>query len=345
MQRLWSLLTHEGLGAIPILKLRQSLLQDAQLSQQYLVLTASSCLISTLGLLINSTAVVIGAMIIAPLMLPLRSFAFATLEGDRLLLRASFGAIAVGTALSIACSWLVGLLVGLPEFGTEVLLRTQPTLIDLSIAIVAGGVSGYAKIRPAIGDAIPGTAIAIALMPPLCAIGLLLSQGDWTAAGGASLLYITNLLGINLACLTLYAVSGYARSDELSRSLSWAVSIVLILLLALPLGLSSWRLVSRVRANESVEVLLREQVLNRDSEAEILTSTVNWRTDPPAILLTIRAAEAITPREVALLEQALAREMQRSFKIVIEVTPSRLVESDTPAAVEDAHPDSDAERR
>jgi len=331
MHRLWQTITRQGLGAIPILKLRQSLLRDAQLDQPYLVLTASSCLLASFGLLINSTAVVIGAMIIAPLMLPLRSFAFATLEGDRELLRASVQAIAASTLLSIALSWLVGALVGLPEFGSEVLSRTEPTLIDLSIAIVAGGVSGYAKIRPAIGDAIPGTAIAVALMPPLCALGLLLSQGDWAAAGGAGLLYATNLLGINLACLALYALSGYARNDELSRSLSWGVSLLLILLLALPLGLSSWQLLGRARANASIEAILTQQALSSGAAFEIINSTVNWRDRPPSIALTVRAVEAIAPEDVALVERYLAAEMGQTFKVILEVMPSQIVEAESGA--------------
>ncbi len=327
MSRLWQLFTHEGLGAIPILKLRQGLLREAQLNQPYLVLTASSCLIATFGLLIDSTAVVIGAMLIAPLMLPLRSFAFATLEGDRELLWVSSRAIAVGTLLSIACSWLVGLVVGLPQFGPEVLSRTEPTLIDLSIAICAGGVSGYARIRPSVGDALPGTAIAVALMPPLCTIGLLLSQGAWEGAGGAALLYITNLLGINLACLALFAFSGYARSDQLSRSLSWGISLGLILLLALPLGLSSWQLISRARANASIRVILRDRALRPNQGLEILSSTVNWRTQPPTITLTVRTGETLESQDVTLVEQRLVTETGQRFKVVLKVSPAQVVES------------------
>ncbi|MGB3492769.1 MAG: DUF389 domain-containing protein, partial [Elainellaceae cyanobacterium] len=153
----------EWLAKVPILKLRASLFKDSQVSLNFLVLLASSCLIATFGLIINSTAVIIGAMLIAPLMQPLRGFAFAAIEGDRELLRVSASAIGIGTLVGIAMSWLAGILLGIPEFGTEVLARTQPTLIDLSIAIVAGAVSSYAKIRPEIGDAISGTAIAVAL--------------------------------------------------------------------------------------------------------------------------------------------------------------------------------------
>ncbi|NET53351.1 MAG: DUF389 domain-containing protein, partial [Merismopedia sp. SIO2A8] len=108
MRKTWRLFRNFGLDAIPIMRLRESLLQDSQLNLNYIVLIVSSCLIATFGLLLNSTAVIIGAMIIAPLMMPLRGFSFATLEGDSVLLRSSFLSIAVGTLMGVACSWLVG---------------------------------------------------------------------------------------------------------------------------------------------------------------------------------------------------------------------------------------------
>ena len=165
-----------------IKKLHKELAKDSRWKTDFIVCTVIACLIASFGLLSNSTAVIIGAMLVAPLMLPLRGLSFATLEGDIQLLRSSLSAIALGTIIAIGCSWLVGLVIGLPQFGSEIWSRTEPTLIDLLIAIVAGGISGYAKIRPAMSDAIPGTAISVALMPPLCVIGLTLSQGQWEAA-------------------------------------------------------------------------------------------------------------------------------------------------------------------
>ncbi len=206
MRRIWKLFRIFGLGAIPILQLRESLIRDSKLTQSYLVLIISSCLIATFGLVINSSAVIIGAMIIAPLMLPLRGLSFAALEGDLTLLRSSFTAIALGSIIAVGTSCLVGLAINLPSVGSEVASRTQPNMIDLLIALVAGGISGYAKIRPAIGDAIPGTAIAVALMPPLCVVGLTLSQAEWQLAQGATLLYLTNLIGISFACLIVYVL-------------------------------------------------------------------------------------------------------------------------------------------
>ena len=327
MLKVYKLIKDFGLEAIPLLKLRESLLNDAKFTQNYLVLTISSCLIATLGLLINSAAVIIGAMIIAPLMLPLRGMPFATLEGDLKLLRLSFTSIFAATLMSILFSGLVGLIIRIPEFGSEILSRTQPTLIDLLIAIAAGGVSGYAKIRPQVGDAIPGTAIAVALMPPLCVIGIALSQGEWDAASGSSLLYLTNLIGINLACLGVYVLAGYARSSELARTISWGVSFLLIVLLTIPLGISFFQLVNHAQVNNSVREILVTRSLVYRPDIEVDKISINWRKTTPEVLVVARTPNQITPEEVALVEQLLKQELALSLKVIFDVTPARLIES------------------
>lgn len=329
MQKKLQLFRNSGLKAIPILMMRESLIDDSELSLNYIVLIISSCLIATFGLLINSAAVIIGAMIIAPLMQPLRGLSFATLEGDAKLLRQSFSAIAAGTLIALTCSWLVGIIIGLPEFGTEVLSRTEPTLIDLLIAIVAGGISGYSKIRPSIGDAIPGTAISVALMPPVCVIGLTLSQGLWDYSWGAFLLYITNLIGINLACLIVYVFSGYAGSNELGRTLSWGVSISLIVLLVLPLGISFWQLIQQAHINYSVQELLAIRSLLKREDIETTKTEISWRANPPTVTVDVQAENPIAPEEVAIVERSLLNQLGRPFKVVFDVTQSRKIESST----------------
>lgn len=105
--------------------------EESNLDIYYIALTIGSCTIATLGLLSNSAAVIIGAMIVAPLILPIRSLAFAALAGNVMLFRKSFRAIAVGTVISIVLAWLLGLMVAIPQFGSEITSRSQPTLIDL----------------------------------------------------------------------------------------------------------------------------------------------------------------------------------------------------------------------
>ncbi len=314
-----------GLGAIPIIQLRESLIKDSKLTQSYLVLIVSSCLIATFGLVINSSAVIIGAMIVAPLMLPLRGLSFAALEGDIKLLRSSFTLIALGSMIAVASSCLVGLVINLPSFDSEVASRTQPNLIDLLIALVAGGTSGYAKIRPRIGDAIPGTAIAVALMPPLCVVGLTLSQGEWQLAQGATLLYITNLIGISFACLLVYVLGGYGGSNELTRKVSSGVSGFLIALLAIPLGISFWQLLAQTRLEQAIPEAI--SLVLRRPDLKVIDLEVIRETKPHSVILTVQARELVTPEEVAKLEQRLREQLGQPFELVFEVIPSRQVKS------------------
>lgn len=323
----WQLFRNVGLKAIPIIQLRESLLKDSKLTLNYLVLIFSSCLIASFGLILNSAAVIIGAMIIAPLMMPLRGFAFAALEGDLKLLRRSFTSVIFGTLIGIFCSWAVGTIINIHEFRDQILSRTQPNIIDLLIALVAGGVSGYSKIRPEIGDAVPGTAIAVALMPPLCVVGLTLSQAEWTYTQGAFLLYITNLIGINLACLLVYVFSGYARTNELTRTLSWGVSLGLIGLLAIPLGFSFLQLTQQAQANESVRTILADHSQFERAKIEMIRSDIDWNYRPPSITIFVRSVERITPEDVTVVEDMIQTKMGQRFKVIFDVTPSTQVES------------------
>jgi len=314
-------------ATIPILRLRGSLLEESQLTPNFLALVVSSCLIATFGLVVNSTAVIIGAMIIAPLMLPIRGLAFAILEGDLEMLRSSGFAIALGTFMAVVGSGLVGLLIGIPEFGSEVVARTQPNLIDLLVALVAGGISGYSKVKPELGDAIPGTAIAVALMPPLCVVGLTLSQGQLGLSGGAFLLYITNLLGINLACMLVYWFSGYTRSTEFTRTMSSGISLFLIGVLAIPLAFSLVELVQQAQIEAALQTMLVENSLLTDQEIDVVDTEVNWETKPPVVELAVRTSGSVTPEDVKLVETFVSQELQRPFKVVLDVTQSSRVEA------------------
>ncbi|MEW6493925.1 MAG: TIGR00341 family protein [Cyanobacteriota bacterium] len=303
--------------------LHESLQQEAELGQNYIVLIISSCLIATFGLISNSAAVIIGAMIIAPLMLPLRGLAFAALEGNVKLFRNSLISIAVGTGASVFIAGLIGRLIGIPEFGSEVLSRTQPNLVDLGIAVVAGGVSGFAKVRPKISDALAGTAIAVALMPPICVVGLLLSQADWRAGWGAFLLYLTNLLGITLACMIVFIMAGYSKANH---ALGWTLGFTGVLLL--PLGASFFQLVQQAQLKAALKSTLVSRTITVGQEVQLLNTEVNWTKNPPEVSLNVQANKPITPKQVRLVEQFITKEMGQPFSIIIRVAPVKEVRSE-----------------
>lgn len=308
-------------------QMRSSLLEESTLELNYIVLILGSCLIATLGLLSNSAAVIIGAMIVAPLMLPIRGLAFGALEGNILLFRKAAISIGLGTVLAIFLALIVGLLVGFPEFGSEVIARSQPTLLDLGIAVVAGGISGFAKVQPKIAETLAGTAIAVALMPPICVIGLGLSQGNFALSSGATLLYLTNLLGITLACMLIFLISGYTRLYRARRGLIWTT--ILTTIITIPLGVSFFQLTRQTRLEASV----RRALVNRTITFQrlvVIKSDVNWQTSPPQVRLNVRAKGDLTPRQVQLLEEFIAQEMGQEFHLVFEVAQVEEIRSTKP---------------
>ncbi len=293
------------------------LLEESTLDLNYTVLVLGSCVIATLGLLSNSAAVIIGAMLIAPLMFPIRGLAFGALEGNVILFRKGLIAIVVGTLLAIVLAWLVGSLVRLPEFGSEVVARSKPTLLDLGIAVAAGGISGFAKVQPKVSGTLAGTAIAVALMPPICVIGLGLSQANWSLSLGATLLYLTNLLGITLSCMLTFLIAGYTPLNRAHKALSWALVFTAILLI--PLGASFVELVRQAQ----LEASLKRALLNRTitfQRVELINSDTNWLTKPPEVRLNVRSSEALTPKQVQLLEEFVEKEMGQPFSLIFVVS-------------------------
>ncbi len=297
-------------------QLQTDLLTEATPDSSYLVLVVGSCAIATFGLLTNSAAVIIGAMIIAPLMLPIRGLAFGALQGDLPLFRQGIIAIGIGTLIAVAISFSLGKLVGIPSYGSEVLARSEPTLLDLGIAIVAGSISGYAKVQPKLAGSLAGTAIAVALMPPICVIGLGLSQADWSLSWGATLLYLTNLLGITLACMLTFLVAGYASLQRARRALLWTLALTAILVA--PLGIGFFRLVRQAQ----LETSLKQALLNRTVTFQrlgLLKIQTNWLMKPPEVYLNVRAQDPITPNQVSLLQAFVEREMKQPFTLVFIV--------------------------
>ncbi|MEQ8998838.1 MAG: TIGR00341 family protein [Coleofasciculus sp. B1-GNL1-01] len=307
-------------------QLHQELSTDANWTINYVVLTISSCLIATFGLISNSTAVIIGAMIIAPLMLPLRGLAFGALEGDLILFRKALGAIAGATIIALVLSWLTGRIAGIPEYGSEVLSRTQPNLVDLGIAVVAGGISSFAKTRERISDALAGVAIAVALMPPLCVVGLSLSQGIWSFSLGAFLLYVTNLLGITLACMLVFIVAGYTK---VNHALSWTFGFTALLFL--PLGVSFWELARQARLQATINnTLVRRTITIGQPEVQLVRTKVNWTAKPPIVYLTVETDQEITPKQVRLVQEFISKEMRHPYQLVFFVSEVKQVTTQEP---------------
>jgi uncharacterized hydrophobic protein (TIGR00271 family) len=168
---------------------------------RFVMLIVLSAGIASFGLLADSAAVVIGAMLVAPLMTPITATAAATVTARNRRLLAALGVIALGTLAAIAVGYLTARFAGTSfvnaaDLPGEVISRTFPGLLDLGIAITAGAAAGYILPRRSTTGALPGVGIAVALVPPLATVGICLAAGADDLAANAFLLYITNLAAI-----------------------------------------------------------------------------------------------------------------------------------------------------
>ena len=213
---------------------------------RFLKLTVLSASIAAFGLLTDSAAVVIGAMLVAPLMTPILASAAALVSGEIRRLVNSIAVLMVGTLLAIGVGWLLakagsgGITSG--DLTDQLLARTAPGLLDLGIAIAAGAAAAYILTDRGAGSALPGVAIAVALVPPLATAGIMLEVGSLADVEGALLLFSTNFLAIVLAAATVFALSGFVESHVKQMKkrrvrIGLAVSVALVVAVAVPLGL------------------------------------------------------------------------------------------------------------
>ncbi|MCQ2251321.1 MAG: DUF389 domain-containing protein, partial [Bacteroidales bacterium] len=156
--------------------------------------------VASLGLNTNSTAVIIGAMLISPLMGPILSLGLSAGIHDFALMKKSFRSFLEATLFSVATAFVYFLITPFDEAQSELLARTSPTIYDVLIALCGGmaGIVGISSKSQRSGNVIPGVAIATALMPPLCTVGYGLATANWLYALGALYLYVINAVFISL---------------------------------------------------------------------------------------------------------------------------------------------------
>ena len=216
---------------------------------RFTVLLFLSTVIAAEGVIEDSTATVIGAMIIAPLMTPILATTAALVMGNGprawrsvlLVVAGALGVIAVAAALGAIAVHVVDF-----KTNSQITGRVTPRVLDLLVALAAGTAGAFATSRDDIADSIPGVAISIALVPPLCVVGISLSGGQWTDAWGALLLFLTNFLSILLAGGAVFALLGLGAAategeSHLNKRRAYRIIALGVLLVAIPLSMASAR--------------------------------------------------------------------------------------------------------
>ncbi len=212
--------------------------EEGHLSGRFIFMTAMSCAIATLGLLLSSPAVIIGAMLVSPLMGPIMLMGFSFSVLDLISLRRAVVTLFCGMVVALAISFLIVKASPLTDATPEILARTRPNFFDLLVAVFSGLAGGYAVINRK-GETIVGVAIATALMPPLAVTGYGLAVGALPFAMGSFGLFMTNLLAISLSVTGLARLYSFGRNHSRTTSLWQTAAIFLVFgALSVPLGLA-----------------------------------------------------------------------------------------------------------
>lgn len=188
----------------------------------YFYLIGLSTLMATLGLLMDSSAIVIGSMLIAPLMYPILGVALGLVmmnDDINLLqraLRTLTKSLIVGLALSILAAFFFGN--DIMYYSSEVMARTGPSHLDLLVAIVAGAAVSYMLAKPEWGDSLPGVAIAVALVPPLATIGVGIAAGSLIIIKGATMTLFLNLVGIISVAVVVFLLMNLSEKENIAKS-------------------------------------------------------------------------------------------------------------------------------
>ncbi len=232
---------------------------NSRLDFSFLGILVLAATIATLGLAADSEATIVGAMLISPLMKPIMALSYGVAMGDWSLRFRSIMTLLAGILITLLTSSAVENLLSLYEPTDMILARTQPSLIDLCVAIAAAGAGALGATRKNISEALPGVAIAVALVPPLCVTGIGLSVGSWTIALGSLTLFSVNLVAIVLVAAIIFMVEGVGNFKR--AIIAMGVIIVSVAAFAYVLTGTQRNLVREDEAHEVIEGFLRESYI------------------------------------------------------------------------------------
>lgn len=286
----------------------------------FLILLVLSAVIAICGVLADSTATVIGAMIIAPLGTPILGIALGLVTGHLSLVIRSILWVLAGLAIVVVLGFVFAIVVIDPaslESNSQVVGRTSPGLLDLLAALATGTAGAFAMSRRDLSSVLPGVAISISLVPPLGVVGVCVGEGAWDAAFGALVLFLSNVIALVIAGSIVFTAAGYATEPSSIRTArrrsSYAIVAVLAVVIAVPLA-----------ANSVVAVALSGWTATiRDEAAAWLSSTpgasvddVRWTGLTATVDVTTRDGEIPSPQDLAA---AIGEAVPDTVSIVVDV--------------------------
>ncbi|WP_201512403.1 TIGR00341 family protein [Psychrobacter alimentarius] len=321
-------------------EVRVTIEANALPSRMYFIMNILSAIIASYGLVTNSAAVVIGAMLVAMMLGPITGVALAIIDHRMPLLRKSILTVLSGVTLVILVGFIVGWLHKDQSLTAEILSRTQPTSMDLMIALAGGTAGAYAMVSPHLSVAVVGVAVATALVPPLAASGILFAHGEPQMGLGALLLAATNIIAIQFTNALVLWILGFRRlvDDDYQSNTYFTFlqrNAVTLLLLG---GLGTY-LTINLQTNakqQAFENTVKETITAYFTDkGNVLTNTQFDVTDNRQVVRAIIRGET-TPSayDVRQIETKITQDMAENFpkylpiKLQLRYLPVQVIESD-----------------
>jgi uncharacterized hydrophobic protein (TIGR00271 family) len=310
------------------------LIESSSPGVDYFILTILSCIIATFGLLTDSAAVIIGAMLIAPLMSPILGLSMASINGMTDMFRRSLIALLEGAGVAVILSAFIAFISYRLPFGVlatipnEVLARTSPSPIDLGIALAGGAAASYALAHPRLSAALPGVAIATALMPPLCTIVIGIAFWNSSIIFGALILFITNLIAISFAGIITFAAMGFGprnldESEHISRSLS--ISFFLVLAIGLLLAVLAWNTITEARFYNEASTAIIESV-NKYTTASLVDLSITTESGTKKLVVTLRTSSNLNHVESVALQKEISEKLNTPIGLELITIPMQILD-------------------
>ncbi len=310
--------------------------RSARPNIDYFVLIVLSAMIATFGLLLNSPAVIIGAMLVAPLMGPIVSTGASIVFGDARTLRRASVSLIQGAVAAIFIAVLVTVISPVAEATPEVLARTRPNLLDLSVALVSGLAGAYVIARTEVGDALPGVAIAAALMPPVCAVGIGFALGDPGVAFGALLLFTANLVAIVFSSSIMFMLLGvrpFSSAPDSKRYVQRGllISVFSLIAISLPLAFILFSVVSQDRIEQQVQQTVQETMADW-GDVTLADFEVESGWQEITVRGTLHASVPVTQEQIQTLDDNLEAVLRPAVNVEMFVIEGTQLSGNAPVA-------------
>ena len=306
--------------------------RNARPDIDFYTMMALSTAIATLGVLLDSAAVVIGAMLVAPLMSAIIPLGLGVVQGDARLLRLATGSTLRGVLIAVVIALTIGIIVPGDSVTAEMASRASPSLLDLGVALASGAAAAYALSRKDMSASLPGVAIAVALVPPLAVLGLSLSQGQWGIAAGSSLLFATNLVAIAAMGGFVFLLLGFQpepgrRERMLVFTRMWQVLIILLLIISLPLA---WLTVSSFGEAKLQHTLHQTLIQEFEEMPGIEFRDYDASVDEEGVLnvsVEVESTRTIHHHKLVELQEQLVEVLNRPVALVLKIIPTTRLDS------------------